>query len=542
MVDSVNVNKVVSTFVSKSMQGNMRDEVVKYILSGISNGNGSIQIPVLQKMFELFPNFKKNCIDAYHGVFGLNEYVTVIPDDIKAAQGALLDGLCIMYDWNSGKNLGIVTLNNRLIDPSDEDMVDNKVEDKIMEFNRIGLIHSYRFDFEYTNYGPEMATVKCVKHRTKVDEDNVILIPLIATIAVADIIRSQMKKGKMLAVRLVSNDGEEKHRIISENREHLAHYCDSLSACDGLTSEYYYLSSFMYAPVLGAPSTTAMKTRVDFLNLDTVMSISNYSQCARFGIQKVKDPMVSLFKEQAILSSLAEMRVNNPDAYTNIIMKLPDSHVFRNMMDGDIGTKVISNYLHSVSDAKASALLKAIPGAKEAYEKRMQVIGDGTTSRPIDFKDLYSELRQHIVKVVWKKANGVYASSICTNSNKILREIYGDDYFSKYESIGVRVSNAVGDIKELGMPIDVACKTYGFDESVVEKLKSFDVNGDIEGAFYEVLGKKKKASSKSEGTITARTLGGYLGSKVVEGNVNARAEDYYISIDTTHLVRAEVVG
>lgn len=542
MVESVNVNKVVDNFLNRSVQGAMLDDILKYILESIRTGNKSIQIPVLQRMFELFPNFKKKCIDAYNGVFGLNEYVTEIPDDIKASQGAVLDGLCIMYDFESGKNLGIVTLNNRLIDPSDEELVDNKVEAKIMENNRVGLIYSYRFDFEYTNYGPEMATVKCVKHRTKIDEETVILIPLVATIALAYIIKNQMNKGKMLAVRLVSSNGEEKRRIITENSEYLAHYCDSPSACNGLTSEYYYMGSFMYAPALGAPSTTAMKTRVDFLNLENVVAVSSYDQCAKFGVQKVKDPMVSLFKEQAILSSLASIKVNNPDAYTNIIMKLPDSHVFRNMMDGDIDTRVISNYLHSVSEGKATELLKAIPGAKESYEKRMSIVGEGTTSRPIPVTDLYSELRQHIVKVVWKKANGVYASSICTNCNKILREIYGEDYFSKYESVGVRISNAVSDIKDLGTSIEVACKTYGFDDSVIEKLKSADVNGDLEGEFYEALGKKKRASSKYGGTITARTLGGYLGGKVDEGNVNARAEDYYISIDTTHLVRAEVVG
>lgn len=543
MVESVNVNKVVDTFTGRTMQGAMRDEVVKYILSGISNGNGSIQIPVLQKMFELFPKFKQDCIDAYHTVFGLNEYVTVIPDDIKAAQGAILDGLCIMYDWNTGRNLGIVTLNNRVIDPSDEDMVDTKVEEKIMECNRIGLIHSYRFDFDYTDYGPEMASVKCVKHRTKVDEENVILVPLIATIAVADIIRSQMNKGKMLAVRIVSGSGEEKHRVITENYEHLSHYCDSAEACVGMTSEYYLLGSFMYAPVLGAPSTTAMKTRIDFLNLETVMGVSNYKQCASFGIQRVKDPVSVLFKEQAILSTMADIRVNRPDEYTRLIAKLPDSYIFNNMLDGDIGTKTLSNYLHTISDTKINALLKSIPGATEAYEKRMSVLSDGQ-GYVVDAKSLYSELRHHIVKVVWKKANGVYASSICTNCNEILRKVYGEDYFSKYESVGVRISNAVDDIKTLGMPLDVACKTYGFDESVVEKIKGLlkDNNGDYEASFYEAMGKKKRASSSNSNLVTARTLSSYLGKKFDEGESSAKAEDYYISIDTSHLVRAEVVG
>ena len=85
----------------------------------------------------------------------------------------------------------------------------------------------------------------------------------------------------------------------------------------------------MYAPVLGAPSTTAMKTRIDFLNLETVMGVSNYKQCASFGIQRVKDPVSVLFKEQAILSTMADIRVNRPDEYTRLIAKLPDSYIFK---------------------------------------------------------------------------------------------------------------------------------------------------------------------------------------------------------------------
>lgn len=542
MEGSIIVSKVVDNFLNRTKQGAMRNEVTKGILKGVADNKGAVVIPVMQQFFELYPTFKQQCIDAYRGVFGLNEYYTSIPDDIKASQGAVIDGLCIMYDWTTNRNLGIVTLNNRIIDESEQEVLDDKMEKKIMECNRVGLIHSLRFDFEYDSYGPETATVKCVKHRTKIDEDNVTLVPLVALMAVENILSNQMNSGKMLAVRVVSSNGEEKHRIITENQEHLKHYCDSDIACEGLCCEYYTLGNFMYAPVLGAPSTTAMKTRVDYLNLENIVQVSNYKQCANFGVQKPKNPIDVVFKEQAILLTLANLRVNNSDEYTRIIAKLPDSHVFRNMMDGDIGTKAIANYLHSVSEAKMTALLKMIPGAMDAYEKRRGVVGVGGYA--VSKADLYNELRRHVVKVIWKKPNGMYASSICTNSNDILRKVYGEDYFGKYESVGVRISNAIDDIRELNMPLDVACKTYGFSEEVALKVAELlkENKDNYEACFYEALGKKKRSSSSKDGLITARTLSSYIGGKFDEGNESAKAVDYYISIDTNHLVRAEVVG
>lgn len=550
MEGSVLVKDVIGRFLTKTRQGKVLSGMKEYILGGITENRGAVQLPVLKATFERFPEYEKECIGIYHGMFGLNPYVNDIPDWIKATQGAVLNGLCIMYDWSAQKELGIVTLNNRLICPNEEDVVDSKVEDKIMELNRNGLIHSLRYDFEYVSYGPEVVNVKCVKHRTKVDEENVILIPLICTLALEQIIQAQMSKKRMLAVRVVFGNGEEKQRVITESNEHLAHYCDS-NACLGLTCEYFDLGRFIYAPVLGAPSTSAMKTRIDLLNLETIVTVSNYQQCARFGIQKVEDPIDALFKEQAILVTMSEMRSNDPDGYTRIINKLPENHVVRNMLDGDIGQCTLSNYIRTLTKGKVNALLKAIPGANEAYEKRVSLLGfvnKNNVGMVIeDSYDVKSLLRSNILKLIWKKANGIYASCVCTNCYKILGKLYGDDYFCKYESVGVRISSAIDDMRTLGMPLDVACKTYGFDENTYNKIIEIgnSEKKPLEDCFYEALGKKKRSFDSinaNHDLVTVRTLDSYLGSKQDEGQTVFKAEGYYISVDLSHLVRAEVIG
>lgn len=543
MVDFVFVKNVVDNFIGRTLQGKLLGEVANYIVGGIKGGSGSVQLPLLQRLFQMNDEYRVKCINIYNGVFGLNEYVVDIPDEIKAAQGAVLDGLCFMFDMVGGRNLGIVTLNNRLIDPSEEDIVDAKVEAKIMEMNRIGLIHSYRYDFEYDAYGYEKASVKCVKHRTKIDEENVVLIPFVVVLSVQEIISQQMKKGNMLAVKMVRASGEEKVRVITENHNHLAHYCDDSGACAGLVCEYYTMGAFLYAPVMGAPSTTAMKTRVDVFDLDNLMVVQNYSTCAKLGVLKVEDAVERVIKEEVVIIKLRELEANNKDEYLRVVGKLMEggSNVFSGMMDGDISSRTVTNYMHTISNTQVDKILGMV-GGREEYEKRAGVFNK-EGGRKVESVDLSHELRHGVLKVVWKKANGMYASSICTNSPEILRKVYGDDYFSKYESFGVRVSNAASDIEEVGMPVDVACRTYGFDETVVQRVNELLTEGKtVTDCFYEALGKKRRASNSNPDVITARTLGGYLGSQYSEGSTQANAEGYYVSIDKSHLVRAEVIG
>ena len=137
----------------------------------------------------------------------------------------------------------------------------------------------------------------------------------------------------------------------------------------------------------------------------------------------------------------------------------------------------------------------------------------------------------------------MYSSSICTNNSDILTKIYGKGYFGRYESYRVRICFAADDVIYANMPLKEAMKIYGFDISKADEIQElYKKTGNLEEAFYQALGKKRRNLVKSDDIVTARTLSGYLSNKDSEGSTATKAEDYYVSIDTKHLVRAEIIG
>ena len=60
----------------------------------------NVSLPTLGYLFETIPELKEKMISKYNMEMGLEKGVEDIPDDLKASQGALLDGLCFGYDIN----------------------------------------------------------------------------------------------------------------------------------------------------------------------------------------------------------------------------------------------------------------------------------------------------------------------------------------------------------------------------------------------------------------------------------------------------------
>lgn len=536
-------------YVKKSTQYSFWKSVFNDIIADISK-DGRTSVATLNYMFALCPEYKGKCIKEYNGIFGLNKYVNDIPDDVKACQGALFDCLCFGYDVEKSANIGLYGVS---LNPINE-VIDAKLEDKIMSLNRIGQFYSVRYDITYIGYSNSEFNLKEVKHRTVIDNEHVVLVPFTSVYTLMEIIRIQLSKGKILAVAQQLPSGEMKMRVISDNIEHIEHYSDDPQLCNylysigSLSAEMFYLGAFLYAPVLGAPSTTGMKTRVEIFNIEMIQVINGYQQCSQFGVQKIKDPIDVMCKEQAILTTLANLRANDPDTFGYVINKLPESAVYGNMFDGDITPRTISNYLHMVKQGKVNEVLRLVPGAMESYETRKLLLNEKSTTAIMenfsDAREIKDLASTHILKIIWKKPNGVMASTVGTNNVNILKMLYGDDYFGKYESIGVCIRNACEDITDLGMPVDEACKAYGLDPSLADRIKEDHAqNKDSwEDSFYRVLGKKKRVSSSSENTILIRSISAYFGTKRSEGSAHNNAEDYYTSIDLNHLVSCTIVG
>lgn len=509
----------------------------------------SFAMPSLDYFFESNPKYYADMVQLYNDTFALFDGVLDIPDEVKAAQAAVIDSVCYFYDITQGKMCGLCTLSERLFAGGNVE-IPEKVLKKAFEVNKVGNIHTFRVDIGYNYYGSGQFDYKYVAHKTVIDNnETVVLVPYVVGHMFSEAFKKILSRGSMVAVHQIMPDGSEKMRVVTEDDKHLSHYCDI--EVSGMKSEFYPLAAYFYAPVLGAPSTTAMKTRIDLFNIEAVYNVNGYKECQKLGIQKPVDPVGDIFKEQAIIQVLNQLYVSDEEEYSRVIGKLPKTYVTNNITEGEVSSRNMSNLLHTLTRGQVNILLKKIPGAEDAYQSRLNLADSATQNAfaphsSVIGSNLADALKGHLLKVVWKTSKGKYSSAICTNSRDILQSVYGEKYFSSYESYGVRVRAAADDISTLGMSVDVALKSYGFDESLAGEVKEafMEKENNWEEAIYTGLGKKSnrgRAKTSSETVVTARTTSGYLTAKYQPGSTSPTAEDYYVSIDIEHLVSAEVL-
>lgn len=525
---------------TRQFQQDIVNMVVDKYLGDLKTGN--INIPSVQSLAEEYPEYAESMIRLYDGTFGLFDHVDEIPNAIKIAQAAVIDSFCYFYNVGDNTLGGICTLNTVIL--GQESILDQKVLKKAFTLNTEGRIHSLRVDFDFSYYSTEDVAYKTVAHKAVLDEDNIVLVPYVAGYRFCRLIAGFLEKEFIIGVKQTLGDGSSKVRLITECQKHLTNYCDDPKACEGLTSEYYPTQGYFYAPVLGAPSTTAMKTRINIFYVSNITRITSYEKCRSLGIQKCKDPIKELCLETAILSTMGDLKIKNPDKYDEVISKLPDVGIMGESFNGDVGILNLSNYLHTATQGIKTKMLKLIPGAQHALDVRLAVTsGSPDSSLTVTADNLRQLARTGVLKIVWKKSNGMYSSTIGTNSPEILRKVYGKDYMGNYESFGVRIRNMEDEMEALGMPLDIALEQYGFDKSIAPQVKERLQSGEnIESAMYGVMGKKKRASSSNPNLFTIRSLAAYLSGDYSNGSVVPKANDYYSSVDISHIMRAEVVG
>lgn len=113
------VGRVRSTQLEQSLSGTIVADYVPQIdsnfMSLLQNKGDNIMIPSLGYfMSDIAPESKNRFINLYNRTMGLEDGVENIPDEVKAVQGALFDGLCFGYDTTSD-TVAIYTMNFDLL-------------------------------------------------------------------------------------------------------------------------------------------------------------------------------------------------------------------------------------------------------------------------------------------------------------------------------------------------------------------------------------------------------------------------------------------
>lgn len=518
--------------------------ITKDLIETVKQEGDNISLPSNGYICSNIPEYRQSMLQLYDGTFGLIEGVNDIPDDIKVCQASLMDSLHFGYDVNT-EEFALYTMNIGLLDGSKEPYQE-KILNAIMAKNKVGEAKAFRVDIEYPDeVGDDPScclTYKLVDPRkAKLDETNILLVPFFSVYNLCCMVEAYIKSGIVLKT-VQDVHGDRKVRCVTIDHAKLKKYAVDVDV-SVLKPIYFSLAGFLYAPVLGAPNTTAGVTRIDLFKLSQVKRITTAKEIQSLGVHVVKDPISEMVKENAIITSMMFLMSQDQEKFYHVYDELPRREEILPSVEADGFTQAkISMYLHSLKSAELKKVLSLLPSAKAQILDTQEVFTKNEDLGKLTGSELLGYLKTNVCRVLLRKKDFGLSTVICTNSPEILAKVYGKDYFKYYESFNARLGRALEDVENSHKPILHALEEYGFDDTdpqdffgkVVDKQGSMDANVDVyKDVVYELYGKKQRKSAETS-NILVRSMDAYLSKK--------GAENYYRYVDPGKIINVKLLS
>ena len=540
--------------------GSYYDKIADYFINQL-NGNGKISFPTLKKFTEICPEYYSDLIELYGQKMSQMD-ISCVDVDTMVSQAALFDGLCFIYDSVKDK-YELATMNFELLY---DFQIEYDMLKQVLTKNNNGLIKAYRIDVEYIN-GSEEFNFKAVNARdfgyiddNKPDgseDKRFYIIPYYFCYELMNLINLKLDKGETLRIHQAL-DGVEKVRFISKDLSVLSNMCDIPVAVADVDAKYFPLCGFFYAPVVGAPSTTAMVTNISVFDIYMIKNVKE-TDYKRFNVAKCDNPIRDLIAERLVSRTLIDLKYFDISDFSFIIDKLPYRNKFLANDVATIDEISISKYLHSITNTARKKIYNLL-NLDEEINKRMSVINGGRKMTDEDIVNIDKLLQGSVCKIVVMKKNCKLSSIICTNNYSILEYVYGDDYVRKFEGFSTKYYKFLSCIKSYtldendmvhsreklkgiltmcGLPDDEpdldavigAVRKAGNDinNEIYELLKEYF--SDIVGVSYKrsISQSENNSNSKSKGTVLARSLFAYI-------DEDGKPVDFYKYIDRSKIL------
>lgn len=538
---------------------------------------GTISIPSLQLFDTIAEGYKDELIALYErSLSGVKGYDSSrVSSAMKFSQGALLDGLCFVYDLHTD-DVTLATANLGVLSDLGVGMdVSSKIWKNNTDLENPSCV-AYRIDVEYLN-GDQEFTFKAVNARDYAIDDfkddtdptkRFCLVPYIACVRLMKLCEALVKRGALVRFRQ-SSPGGVKIRYLTMDKEILKKYCDDPNAVEHLECNFFPLKAFFYAPVVGAPSTTAMVSRVNLFQIDNIRTVKEEA-LEKEGIRKVENPIRALFGERMFVSKMIALRDSNPAKFTQALKSMSyQGKLFRD--PAEVSASDLSSYLHSVTP---TAIEKAyrIADVEDELQRAMRYVGGN--SRPMtkeEMSDLTTTLRNRTCKFIIRKKDCSFSSLLVTNDKSTLAAVYGNNLSSKFEGFGFRFDKfskyITGDLRTSVLdedPVDVGSEAWADcrDEAEYYGLPFSD---DIYNQFVQIIkdnpdnlekvvalvkvvvaeaagvnlkrseaASKTAAANKDNGIILCRSLTATLDD-------NGHPVEFYKNLDPSKIVSALVI-
>lgn len=455
---SVNLETLKSSGLEKRIRNSIFSRNYKVVDAYISNNlkrkGDNFFIPTIQTILEGNPELERELIDLYNRKFPMGN-TDDIDYEIKLLQASVLDGLVVGINTEKDGDFQIYTANIGTIFGVNNDSKFNL--DKTLELNRKRIVHAVRIDIEYTSEEGFTYKVVSLNKNTNLHivdletfEGRFHLVPYVAIQRSMAFFKDMLDDMRVLSV--TQDKGEvNKTRYITNNGNILAKYSDNEEFAKSLKASYYPLKGFFYAPVIGASSISTGVTRIDLLD---VSNVGNISESNLPKINKPKDGLEFSIKESCMLSILKDMYNRDTDSYQELIDSLPNKDILTGaVFDIDKGVPnplSVIKYTHGLSRKDLEKVHSLVPGLEEEYNSKKNIFNKHEKIDPssLSLDEIRGMLKKGVYKFQIRKKDCNYSTITVTNSVPILKALYGNDYFAKYESFGVRVRKLENLIKE----------------------------------------------------------------------------------------------
>lgn len=577
-VEKIRVSELEKTL-GKTGMGKCKKFFDEYIVSNLQNNKGDTNyfIPLIKEVVDTYTSTKGNGLkkflnDLYSTTLALDDY-TGVSEEVRMIQAVMFDGLVVGINIQKDLKVDIFTANTDLIFGISAGKSFSLA--KVAELNRNNEVGGVRIDISYTSDNEFEYSIKGVRkpnnltlYNPETGEGNFVFLPYGFFVETMKVFEKLLNEKRVLKV--TQNSGVlSKVRYITTDSKMLAKYSDNEEFAKSLKPAFYPLKGFFYAPVLGAPSTTIGCTKIDLTVLDKLEAV----EPSKIRVEKAEDGMKSLVTESTAISILAELYDSDPIAYGEVIKSMPNRKKIIDKEAEELPSPYsFAGYLHGLGKGEYTKALSKVPGLGDSLEGKEDVFKgfeqvDFSNLSPNDIADM---LKQGIYRFTIRKENCEFSSMVLTNNEDILKQLYGNDYFGCYESIGARLHKLTAMFNETGKLVDGqfflgsrekvegALKYCGFDHSPEEVSR---VIGYCNGTQIEVDNAedwgKDILFEKLDGLLIPRNVDGTKEKRTVKRTPNPNVimargcfatktskevREYYKNLDTAKILSMARIG
>lgn len=439
------------------------NDVAKFIASSVNKEQ--FVIPTLYTFLIEFNGFKDSLIKNYKETYStLKNFDKVEDKSVMLYQAAMDEGMVFALNVDTNK-LGLYTSRERTLNLLDKEHKFKK--DKTVEKNLEGVIHCMRLDVSYVGNDETEVEIKNTS-RDKITPATHVLIPFNVMHTLERLFEVNFKKGRVLKV--VQNlNGVLKERYLTENPVVLANHNEDKRV---LASDAWYFTGVghMYAPVLGAPSNTLGMSRVDMLNIDKLSIIKGTEGLTEI-VQSSTDNLYAPQIFSWILRSLIDKDEERALRFLGVLYSLESVKSKYPNLQTDTLKEFSGKLLSAISRLTSEELEQVKALFSLTYLDRASFYSNllnkyKQITIPNTLEELEGLLRTGGYKITVITSGSKLSVIYCTNNSDLLTKVYGEDYDTKFESIGNRIRKVNKLISEgKGTPEELKAK-YHIDNEV----------------------------------------------------------------------------